>query len=114
LDDMTAGLMITIFGLLLAFTFMGIFIGTIVLLQKVFPARSEGAQETNSVSPAAPMGMAAEIGTQEEVVAAIAVALSALHSEQQSELGSALQCGRSTWWVSKRMVASQDVGWVKK
>jgi sodium pump decarboxylase gamma subunit len=111
---MTAGLMITIFGLLLAFTFMGIFIGTIILLQKVFPPRSEEAQETNSESPDAPMGMAAEANTQEEVVAAIAVALSALWSTQQSELGSALQSGRSTWWVSKRMVASQDVGWVKK
>jgi len=114
LNDMSAGLMITVFGLLLAFTFMGIFIGTIILLQKFFPAKKKEAEETNEGDKETPVILGAEAIGGDEVVAAIAVAVSMMRNARQSELGSALQAGRSTWWMSKRMVASQDVGWVKK
>jgi Na+-transporting methylmalonyl-CoA/oxaloacetate decarboxylase gamma subunit len=113
LDDMSAGLMITVFGLLLAFTFMGIFIGTIILLQKFFPPMKKEAEETNA-GDETPVVLGAEAGGGDEVVAAIAVAVSAMRNARQSELGSALQAGRSTWWISKRIGASQNVGWVKK
>lgn len=113
MNDMSAGLMITVFGLLLAFTFMGIFIGTIVLLQKLFPAKKEEAEEAEA-NEETPVVTAAKTSEGDEVIAAIAVAVSAMVNAHQSELGSALQDGRSTWWVSKRIAASQNVGWAKK
>jgi Na+-transporting methylmalonyl-CoA/oxaloacetate decarboxylase gamma subunit len=69
------GLTISIVGLLLAFLFMAIFIGVIVLLQKIFPYKGEEEGENGGE---APVVVAAAAGTEEEVVAAIAVALTSL------------------------------------
>ena len=84
-----SGLLISVVGLLITFSALLIFIGVIVLLQKLFPAKPEQA-EAIAEEPAQ-IVVEAEDGN-DEIVAAIA-ALTFLRSQRAGQLGASLLSG---------------------
>jgi len=92
------GLQLSVAGLGLTFTGLGILIGAIFLIRELFkdqPAPPP-AQEVKPPSSATDRSAQAN----EEVVAAIAVALAHLQkvSLSQGRLGKSLEKGRGAWW----------------
>ena len=93
------GLRLSVIGLGLTFAALGLLIGAMILLERIFrtrplvPARRE-IKETPVVSSLT------RDTEDEEIVAAIAIALAHLRSLEISriELGTALEEGRGPWW----------------
>jgi Na+-transporting methylmalonyl-CoA/oxaloacetate decarboxylase gamma subunit len=108
LNIIQEGLSISAIGLAVAFLFMSVFILVIVVLQKLFPA--EQAVEKPAEIAVESKVQSTDEGGDIAVVAAIAVAMSMARTATTSNLGSALDEGRSTWWIANRMNAQQDVG----
>jgi Na+-transporting methylmalonyl-CoA/oxaloacetate decarboxylase gamma subunit len=107
MNNMAQGLEVSLLGLSVTFLALGVFILIMVVLQRLFPGKSEEtgieAQEQD-VETAEVAEMAADEG-EGEVIAAIAVALNFLISQNQANLGASLEKGRSGWWVSRRSEA---------
>lgn len=86
------------------FAAMALLILTMVLLQRLFPARRSVSdeQEPEEVETVSRLALDTE---DEEVVAAIAAALAHLRSMEisQSELGTALEAGHGLWWTAGRV-----------
>lgn len=104
------GLIISAIGLVAAFTSMALFIGVIVGLQKLFPAKREVEETVKETPLEAETVIAAETSDVEEeaVVAALAVALAYQRARSQSSLGADLLAGRSTWWSSNLLASRQN------
>jgi Na+-transporting methylmalonyl-CoA/oxaloacetate decarboxylase gamma subunit len=112
MDPITQGLSLSAVGLTLSFLSMGLFILTIVVLQRIFPPK----QHTDDKEEGGEIPAVTTQATDEEgqVVAAIAVAVSYARSKGQSQLGQSLQGGRSSWWIANRMSSIQDEGLHRK
>ncbi len=95
---MEQGLLISLVGLLLTFTALGLLILVIGLLQAVFRPRPVASEVEAPAASEPTAGMAGL--TAEETVAAIATAISYLRAqdERSSDLGAALPLGRGRWW----------------
>jgi sodium pump decarboxylase gamma subunit len=93
------GLWLSIVGLGLTFAALGVLIGAMTLLERIFRTRplvpaERGIKETPVVSSLT------RDTEDEEIVAAIAIALAHLRSLEISRtaLGTALEEGRGSWW----------------
>lgn len=108
------GLALSVVGLIIAFAFMGLFILTMVVLQKLFPVKAEAPEETAVEEPAAieaPAAVSAVVVEEEDELSAVAAAVAAiasLRSLNQNKLGDSLASGRGNWWVVNQMAARQD------
>ncbi len=92
------GLWITVVGMGLVFLALGILVLAMMVLERLFRPRAEGALAT---------GVAEEPSTEEEEIVAIAVALASLLTKKEAQvgdrqLGSALGDGPGSWSVVGR------------
>jgi len=92
------GLWITVVGMSLVFLALGILVLAMIVLERLFRPRDEGAMAT---------GAAEELSTGEEEIVAIAVALASLLTKKETpvgdrQLGSALGDGPGSWSVVRR------------
>lgn len=101
------GLAIMIMGLGITFTALALFIGIILLLEWLFPPKSEVEEiEEELAAEVRPVISQMERDTtDEEIAAAIFIALAHLYSYElcRSKLGDALTDGRGAWWVGGRL-----------
>lgn len=93
-----------IMGLGITFTALGLFIGLILLLEYLFPPKPEAGEEEEFETHSAVSQMERDT-TDEEIAAAIAIALAHLQSHElcRSELGVDLEKGHSPWWMGGRL-----------
>ncbi len=105
-DQIVAGLTLSVLGMTVTFVAMGMVVLLMVLLQRYTTAPLEVTREAEV--PPIPSTPAAETG---EIVAVIAVALAHLRTLEsaQSELGSGLMNGPGTWWAMGQ-IQQQRVG----
>ncbi len=100
MDQIVAGLTLSVLGMTVTFVAMGMVVLLMVLLQRytTAPPGATRQAEAETVLPLIPSTQAAET---EEIVAAVAVALAHLRTLEsaQSELGSGLMNGPGTWWA---------------
>jgi sodium pump decarboxylase gamma subunit len=103
-SNLGQGFAIMIMGLGITFAALGLFIGLIVSLNRLFPPETETSEEQASENPS-PVNLAEQGTADEELVAAIAAALAHLHSSRPrpGSLGDDLLKGPSTWWVAGRL-----------
>lgn len=104
MNNLGQGFAIMIMGLGITFTALGLFIGLILLLERLFPPKAETeAEEEFETMPA--VSQLERDTTDEEIAAAIAIALAHLYSYElcRSDLGIDLEQGRGSWWVSGRL-----------
>ena len=95
MDQILAGLTLSVLGITVTFAAMGLVVLLIVLL-KHYATAPPGATREAEV----PLIQSTQAAETEEIVAAIAVALAHLRALEsaQSELGSGLMNGPGTWW----------------
>lgn len=101
------GFAIMIMGLSITFTALALFIGIILLLERIFPPKSE-AEEIEEELEAEVRPVVSQMerdSTDEEIAAAIFIALAHLYNDElcRSKLGDALTDGRGAWWVGGRL-----------
>ena len=108
MNELVEGLEVSVLGILITFTALGVFILIMIVLQRLFPsAETDPSAKTQSEMGEQPLVevQIEETGEDAAVVAAIAAALSYLRARSQSSLGSSLQEGRGGWWSSRKMEA---------
>lgn len=93
-----------IMGLGITFTALGLFVGLILLLEYLFPPKPKTKKEEAFQTRSAVSQMDRDT-TDEEIAAAIAIALAHLYSYElcRSDLGVDLEKERSPWWVGGRL-----------
>jgi hypothetical protein len=104
-NDLSNGLFISVFGLLIKFFVMGIFILMIISLKRIFPYKAQADEGEDEESANAEQYVAlASTGEEEErdIAAAITVAISFLRLRDQSSLGNTLKECRGSWWSANR------------
>ena len=108
MDQIVAGLTVSVLGILVTFVAMGLVVLLMVLLQR-YTTAPPGATREAEVLPI-PSMQAAETG---EIVAAVAVALAHLRTLEsaQSELGSSLMNGPGTWWAMGQIQQHRVGAW---
>ena len=100
MSEITQGLIISALGLGITFTALTFIIVVISLLKRIFPSTEEGEDEIGTASAGV------EASEEEEVAAAIAVALSQIRSSPyHGELGASLESGRGAWWRTNHIVS---------
>jgi Na+-transporting methylmalonyl-CoA/oxaloacetate decarboxylase gamma subunit len=97
LTDFQTGLLISAVGLLVTFTALAIFIGVMVLLQKLFPVKKEGEEQV--IEEVKPAEITAESSSADEIAAALA-AVSYLRSQRAGQLGASLLTGPGPYRTS--------------
>jgi sodium pump decarboxylase gamma subunit len=111
LNPIIQGLEITVLGLLVTFTALGIFILVMLVLKRIFREKPEtgDAQEIVEAAPIVDLSTS-EVEDDSEVIAVIAAAIAYIKSKTFSTLGASLESGKSTWWVSNSLKAKQGTG----
>ncbi|MBN1372070.1 MAG: OadG family protein [Anaerolineaceae bacterium] len=108
--DFSAGLQVSLLGLIITFVALGVFILIILALKTLFPAE-RAAKKSAAVQQAALVEASVETEDDEgEVVAVIAAALAYARvgqSNRSASLGSLLQEGRGSWWAARRSESSE-------
>jgi hypothetical protein len=99
LTDFQTGLLISAVGLLVTFSALGIFIGVMVLLQKIFPVKKEA--EEQAVEEIKPALITAESETNPEKIAAALAAIAYLRSQRAGQLGASLLSGPGPYRTSR-------------
>jgi hypothetical protein len=100
--DFQMGLVVSVVGLTITFFALGIFIGVIVLLQKLFPPKpevSEGADEDSQESVAVLSVTSDE--SDDELVAALAT-VAYFRSRRSGQLGASLLAGPGPFRTSRQ------------
>ena len=108
MNNLVQGLEVSILGLLITFTALGVFILIMIVLQRLFPstaAEMPAETPTEKIEQAVVEVQIEESGEDAAVVAAIAAALSYLRARSQSSLGNSLQEGRGGWWATRKLEA---------
>ncbi len=101
MDNIQTGLMVSAVGLLVTFLALGVFIGVIVLLQKLFPPKPE-AEESEEEQPVAAMSDASNEGDDsDEALVAVLAAAAYLRSRRSGQLGSSLLAGPGPYRTSR-------------
>lgn len=100
-DLIQQGLWLSVVGFGLLFVFMGLIMLMMILLERV--TRHSAQPEVQGGSPT-PEGDVEERGENEEIAAAIAVAIAHLRAQERgrSNLGSTLETGHGHWWITGR------------
>jgi sodium pump decarboxylase gamma subunit len=111
LDPIVQGLEISVTGLAVTFSALGIFILVMLVLKRVFREKPENGDE-QVIEVAETPGETASIVTEDdsEVAAVIATAITYLRAKTMSSLGTSLETGKGSWWVSNRLNAKQGTG----
>lgn len=100
MTDFQTGLLISVVGLVVTFTALFIFIGVMVLLQKIFPVKKAVEVSTPAVpDQPAEMNVTAESG-EEEITAALA-AIAFLRTRNSGQLGDTLRYGPGPYRTSR-------------
>jgi Na+-transporting methylmalonyl-CoA/oxaloacetate decarboxylase gamma subunit len=99
------GLEIMVIGLGITFSALAIFIGVMVILQRLFPAQEESEGEEPEVVKRPTVSTLARDTSEEEVVVAITLALAHLYSHElcRSNLGKSLETGPGPWWAAGQL-----------
>lgn len=102
MENLPQGFAILLMGLGITFAALAIFIGVIVLLNRLFPPGQE--LENEEVEASEFVGSLERDTTDEEVAAAIVIALSQLYAYEvcRSDLGNTLEAGHNQWWIIGR------------
>lgn len=117
IENLLAGLSISVSGLIITFMALGLFILVIMLLQKFFPGTNgdddgnESSEPAQAIAEEKPQIQAsAQSEEDEDLPVVIAAAISHFRVKAQSSLGTSLSEGKSGWWSSNRMSAKQGTG----
>lgn len=101
MDNIQTGLIVSAVGLLVTFTALGVFIGVIVILQKLFPPKPE-AEEAEEEQPVAAIAEASsETNESDETLVAVLAAAAYLRSRRSGQLGSSLMAGPGPYRTSR-------------
>lgn len=100
MTDFQTGLMISVIGLVVTFTSLGIFIGIIVLLKKLFPVKAKKT-ETKVATIAEPAEAIIQTEDDSENIAAALAAVTYLRSRRTGQLGAALLSGPGPFRTSR-------------
>jgi len=104
LNEITQGLIVSGLGLLITFASLGLLIGIITLLNKLFPYKEEAAEgEEESVEIVPVLESTTESGDEAELAAVISAALTAARSQSGSSLGASLMESRSPFWGARQV-----------
>jgi hypothetical protein len=84
----------------LTFAALGMLILMMIFLERLFRPKPDAAQD----APSPLIAMSSDRSEEEEIAAAIAVALLSLQADAtvHQSLGSTLEAGRGAWWHSAR------------
>ena len=98
------GVILLVIGMAVLFAAMGLLILAMVVLERLFRTRRLVPEEREPDATEAGSRLARDT-EDEEVAAAIAVALAHLRSLEicRSGLGTALEVGRGSWWVKGQL-----------
>lgn len=99
MTDFQTGLLISAVGLLVTFTALGIFIGVMVLLQKLFPVKEEKAE--TAIEETKPVEIVTGVESGVEEIAAALAAVSYLRSQRAGQLGATLLSGPGPYRTSR-------------
>jgi hypothetical protein len=99
LTDFQTGLVISAVGLLVTFSALGIFIGVMVLLQKLFPVKEEKVEL--AVEETKPVEIITEVESGIEEIAAALAAVAYLRSQRAGQLGATLLTGPGPYRTSR-------------
>ena len=99
MTDFQTGLLISAIGLLVTFTALGIFIGVMVLLQKLFPVKEEKTEII--VEETKPVEIITEAESGVEEIAAALAAVTYLRSQRAGQLGATLAYGPGPYRTSR-------------
>jgi sodium pump decarboxylase gamma subunit len=104
MSNLMQGLSIMVMGLGITFLALGIFIGVILLLERFFPPKSDAEETQEKVEERTTYSSMDRDTTEEEIVAAISIALAHLYSQElcRNDLGISLESGRGPWWTTGR------------
>lgn len=91
MTDFQTGLMISAIGLAVTFSALAIFIGVMILLQKLFPVKNK--EDAGVIEEVKPIEITAEADSSFEEIAAALAAVSYLHSQRAGQLGASLLYG---------------------
>ena len=101
MDNIQTGLMVSLVGLTVTFFALFIFIGVILLLQKLFPPKTEKA-EVEEVAPAQITADASDDESSEEAMVAAIAAAAYLRARRSDQLGAALLAGPGPYRTSRQ------------
>ena len=99
MTDFQTGLLISAVGLLVTFSALGIFIGVMVLLQKLFPVKEEKTEI--AIEETKPVEIVIESESGVEEIAAALAAVSYLRSQRAGQLGATLAYGPGPYRTSR-------------
>jgi Na+-transporting methylmalonyl-CoA/oxaloacetate decarboxylase gamma subunit len=105
MNNIEQGLTIMVMGLGLTFSVLGIFIGVIVALQRLFPVPGESDAPKKEAAGRQAVSPLARETSADEIAVAITVALAHLYSYElcRSNLGRGLEAGHGPWWTASRL-----------
>jgi sodium pump decarboxylase gamma subunit len=105
LNTILQGVILLVIGMGVLFAAMALLILAMVLLERLFRTRQLVSDEGEPKETSLVVSTLARDAEDEEIVAAIAVALAYLRSLEisQSGLGTALEAGHSSWWTMGQM-----------
>ena len=95
------GLSISIVGLLITFTALGLFVLIMIVLQKIFPPKLQKEGEKNGPEQVIKIDSQHDTfhaDNDQAVIAAISAAISYVQAKEKSNLGAILTGGHGRWW----------------
>jgi Na+-transporting methylmalonyl-CoA/oxaloacetate decarboxylase gamma subunit len=98
--DIQIGLVVSVVGLSITFLALAVFIGVIVILQKLFPVKAENEEEDEGTT----ISIDANSINQDEINETLVAALSAavyLRYRGSGQLGASLLTGPGPYWTSR-------------
>ena len=104
MNPIMQGIILFVVGMAVLFAAMALVILAIILLRRLFPPLQPVPVEQKPEAGETVEGTV-RVSEEEEIVAAIAVALAHLRSLKmgQAGLGTALEAGRGPWWTEGRI-----------
>jgi sodium pump decarboxylase gamma subunit len=111
-SNIEQGLTIMMMGLGITFGALIIFIGLIMLLKRLFPAKQKVDPASEKATAPKAAGPQTRDTTEEEIAIAITVALAHLYSQElcRSNLGVDLEQGPGPWWSVGRQEQHSEIG----
>jgi Na+-transporting methylmalonyl-CoA/oxaloacetate decarboxylase gamma subunit len=101
MDNIQTGLMVSAIGLIVTFTALGVFIGVIVLLQKLFPPKPETTVSVVKQPVMAISEVTDQSDDSDEAMVAVLAAAAYLRSRRSDQLGSTLLSGPGLYRTSR-------------
>ena len=105
MNEIIQGLNISLVGLLVTFTALGLFILMILLLEKIFPARPQVIEERTPSEEASNLqilGEDASGNVDPATAAAIMAAICYFQMQARPALGARLVEGHGRWWTANK------------